>query len=156
MQSTEGDAQPGAAARDRGIADAGNEKSGFTQVRDLAWARANTPADARATWTDVTSAYATLSVMGPNARDLLQALTPSDLSDAALPFGTSRMIEIGYALVRALKDYPNMNRHYALVDGKAQLVTPDRVRRGRATLEEAVLELGWPRLGVLRLLSEQP
>ena len=32
----------------------------------------------------------------------------------------------------------------------AQLVTPDRVRRGRATLEQAVLELGWPRLGVLR------
>jgi len=74
-----------------------------TQVRDLAWARANTPADARATWTDVTSAYATLSVMGPNARDLLQALTPSDLSDAALPFGTSRLIEIGYALVRATR-----------------------------------------------------
>lgn len=31
-----------------------------------------------------------------------------------------------------------------------QLITPDRVRRGRATLEQAVLELGWPRLGVLR------
>ena len=31
-----------------------------------------------------------------------------------------------------------------------QLLTPDRVRRGRATLEEAVLELGWPRLGAVR------
>ncbi|MEO8603248.1 MAG: phosphatidylinositol-specific phospholipase C1-like protein [bacterium] len=31
-----------------------------------------------------------------------------------------------------------------------QLITPDRVRRGRATLEQAVLELGWPRLGSLR------
>lgn len=31
-----------------------------------------------------------------------------------------------------------------------RLITPDRVRRGRATLEQAILELGWPRLGVLR------
>jgi hypothetical protein len=31
-----------------------------------------------------------------------------------------------------------------------RLITPDRVRRGRATLEESILELGWPRLGVLR------
>ena len=31
-----------------------------------------------------------------------------------------------------------------------QLITPDRVRRGRATLDQAIQELGWPRLGVLR------
>lgn len=31
-----------------------------------------------------------------------------------------------------------------------QVLTPDRVRRGRATLEEAVLDLGWPRLGAVR------
>ncbi len=31
-----------------------------------------------------------------------------------------------------------------------RILTPDRLRRGRATLEQAVLELGWPRLGVLR------
>jgi hypothetical protein len=33
---------------------------------------------------------------------------------------------------------------------RRQLLTPDDVRRGRATLEEAVLTLGWPRLGVVR------
>jgi calcium-dependent phosphoinositide phospholipase C len=32
----------------------------------------------------------------------------------------------------------------------SRLITPDRVRRGKATLEEAVLTLGWPRLGALR------
>jgi len=92
-------------AYDAGVDPAAKAKAAanYASMRDLAWARANTPADARATWTDVTSAYATLSVMGPNARDLLQALTPSDLSDAALPFGTSRLIEIGYALVRATR-----------------------------------------------------
>jgi 4-methylaminobutanoate oxidase (formaldehyde-forming) len=74
-----------------------------TQVRDLAWARANTAADERATWTDVTSAFATISIMGPQSRALLQSLTPSDLSDSALPFGMSAMIELGYALVRATR-----------------------------------------------------
>ena len=31
-----------------------------------------------------------------------------------------------------------------------QLLTPDRVRRGQATLEQAVYNLGWPRLGAIR------
>jgi len=31
-----------------------------------------------------------------------------------------------------------------------QLITPDRIRRGQGTLEQAVLNLGWPRLGALR------
>jgi 4-methylaminobutanoate oxidase (formaldehyde-forming) len=74
-----------------------------TQTRDLAWARANTPPTACATWTDVTSGYATLSIMGPRSRELLQSLTPNDLSDAAVPFGTSTTIELGYALVRATR-----------------------------------------------------
>ena len=39
--------------------------------------------------------------MGPKSRDLLQALSPDDLSDAGFPFATSREIELGYALVRA-------------------------------------------------------
>ena len=33
---------------------------------------------------------------------------------------------------------------------RRKLVIPDDVRRGRPTLEEAVLTLGWPRLGALR------
>jgi hypothetical protein len=33
---------------------------------------------------------------------------------------------------------------------RRQVITPDDVRRGRSTLEEAVLGLGWPRLGVAR------
>jgi hypothetical protein len=33
---------------------------------------------------------------------------------------------------------------------KHQVITPDNVRRGRATLEEAVLTLGWPRLDAVR------
>jgi hypothetical protein len=33
---------------------------------------------------------------------------------------------------------------------RRKLITPDDVRRGRATLEEGVLTFGWPRLGVAR------
>ena len=51
--------------------------------------------------TDVTSAYATLSVMGPRSRDLLSRLTSADLSAAAFRFRDSREIDIGYARVRA-------------------------------------------------------
>jgi len=39
--------------------------------------------------------------MGPNARALLQSMTPNDMSDAAFPFATSQEIELGYAIVRA-------------------------------------------------------
>src|SRR4051812_26720919 len=39
---------------------------------------------------------------------------------------------IGYALVRALDDFPNMNNAYAEVDGKPTLVTPEHVNFGLA------------------------
>ena len=51
--------------------------------------------------TDVTSACATLSVMGPRSRDLVSRLTSADLSAAAFRFRDSREIDIGYARVRA-------------------------------------------------------
>jgi len=53
--------------------------------------------------TDVTGAYSVLSVMGPRSRELLQTLTPAQLSSEAFPFGTSQEIEMGYALVRATR-----------------------------------------------------
>ncbi|MDO8362385.1 MAG: FAD-dependent oxidoreductase [Actinomycetota bacterium] len=72
-----------------------------TQVRDFSYLKAAIPPDARAVLTDVTSGYATLSLMGPRSRPLLQSLTPADLSNEAFPFGTSRLIDLGYAIVRA-------------------------------------------------------
>ncbi|WP_243859252.1 multifunctional oxoglutarate decarboxylase/oxoglutarate dehydrogenase thiamine pyrophosphate-binding subunit/dihydrolipoyllysine-residue succinyltransferase subunit [Amycolatopsis arida] len=39
---------------------------------------------------------------------------------------------IGYAMVRALHDFPNMNRYYALIDGKPHAVTPEHVNLGLA------------------------
>ncbi|HVQ51275.1 MAG TPA: multifunctional oxoglutarate decarboxylase/oxoglutarate dehydrogenase thiamine pyrophosphate-binding subunit/dihydrolipoyllysine-residue succinyltransferase subunit, partial [Mycobacterium sp.] len=39
---------------------------------------------------------------------------------------------IGYALVQAVKKFPNMNRHFAEVDGKPNAVTPEHLNLGLA------------------------
>lgn len=70
-------------------------------VRDFAWLQRHIPDGARCVALDVTSGEACLAVMGPRARDLLQPLTTTDLSNAAFPFGTAQTIELGMALVRA-------------------------------------------------------
>ena len=72
-----------------------------TEVRDFNWLKRHIPADARCVLTNVTSGLGVMSIMGPNARALLQSLTPNDLSDTAFPFATSQEIELGYAIVRA-------------------------------------------------------
>ncbi|WP_171211154.1 FAD-dependent oxidoreductase [Ruegeria sp. HKCCA5426] len=51
--------------------------------------------------TDVTAGEGVLAVMGPNARTLLQKVSPADFSNAANPFGTAQEIEIGMGLARA-------------------------------------------------------
>ncbi|MBI07001.1 MAG: FAD-dependent oxidoreductase [Rhodospirillaceae bacterium] len=75
--------------------------SGEFQVSDFNWLKRHIPKGAHAVATDVTSGLATIGIMGPRARDLLSCLTKDDLSNKAFPFGSSREIELGYALVRA-------------------------------------------------------
>ena len=75
--------------------------SGATQTRDFSWLCRSIPAGAHALALDVSSAYAVLGLMGPRSRDLLATLTDTDLSTAAFPFATSRIIDLGYARVRA-------------------------------------------------------
>jgi glycine cleavage system T protein len=72
-----------------------------TQTRDFSWLCRHLPAEARAVAVDVSSAYAVLGLMGPRSRELLATLTDADLSNAAFPFGTSRIMDLGYARVRA-------------------------------------------------------
>jgi 4-methylaminobutanoate oxidase (formaldehyde-forming) len=72
-----------------------------TQTRDFLWLSRGIPASAAAVAVDVSSAYAVLGLMGPRSRELLGELTDADLSTAAFPFGTSRIIDLGYARVRA-------------------------------------------------------
>ncbi len=72
-----------------------------TEVKDFYWLKAHLPGDAHCLLTNVTSAMGVISLMGPRSRELLQSLTPADLSNSAFRFATSREIELGYGLVRA-------------------------------------------------------
>lgn len=72
-----------------------------TEVKDFNWLKRHIPDDAHAILTNVSSAMGVISVMGPNARALLQSICPNDLSHEAFPFATSQEIELGYAIVRA-------------------------------------------------------
>ena len=77
--------------------------SATSQVRDFHWLKSHILGDAHAHLTDLTSAQAVISIMGPKARDLLASLTDADVSNEAFPFGTSQLINIAYATVRATR-----------------------------------------------------
>ncbi|PUB18472.1 GcvT family protein [Yoonia sediminilitoris] len=71
-----------------------------TRVADFTWMQRNKGAF-NVVITDVTTGEGVLAIMGPRARDLLQAVSPNDFSNTANPFGTAQEIEIGMALARA-------------------------------------------------------
>jgi 4-methylaminobutanoate oxidase (formaldehyde-forming) len=72
-------------------------------TRDFAWIERQIRDDERASLVDVTSASSILSLMGPGAEALLSALSRDDFSKAAMPFGASRIVDAGYARVRATR-----------------------------------------------------
>ena len=71
-----------------------------TRLADETWLRRHA-GDANVVITDMTSSEAVIAVMGPNARALMQAVSPNDWSNEAHPFGLAREIEIGYGFARA-------------------------------------------------------
>jgi glycine cleavage system aminomethyltransferase T/glycine/D-amino acid oxidase-like deaminating enzyme len=76
--------------------------SAICQTRDLAWLKTQIAAlNAQCYVTDVTAGYVMLGLMGPQSRALLTAVSGADLSNEAHPFGASKLIEVGYATVRA-------------------------------------------------------
>jgi glycine cleavage system T protein len=70
-----------------------------TRLADETWMRRHI-GDFNVVITDVTAGEGVLAVMGPRARDLLQAVSPNDFSNAVNPFGTAQEIEIGMGLAR--------------------------------------------------------
>ncbi len=72
-----------------------------TEIRDFYWLKSSMPTGANCVLTNVTSSMGVISIMGPRSRELLQSLTPADMSHEAFPFATSREIELGYGIVRA-------------------------------------------------------
>ncbi len=76
--------------------------TGFA-THDFDWIARNIPDGMQAELVDVTSAYSVLSLMGPNARLVLEKVTSSDVSNAAFPFGRVRTVGIAGCPVRALR-----------------------------------------------------
>ncbi len=73
------------------------------QTRDMDLLRRRIRAGEFVTLTDMTSAYAVIGVMGPNARSLMLRLSPDDFSNDAFPYLTHREVEIGDTVARAAR-----------------------------------------------------
>jgi 4-methylaminobutanoate oxidase (formaldehyde-forming) len=71
-----------------------------SRVRDLHWMRRHLH-PFRATVTDITLDYAVIGIMGPNARNHLQAVTDASLAAANFAFSTSQPINVAGVDVRA-------------------------------------------------------
>jgi glycine cleavage system aminomethyltransferase T/glycine/D-amino acid oxidase-like deaminating enzyme len=77
--------------------------TGTSTMKDLDWLRRTIDPEARVAITDMTSAEAVISVMGPRSRELLGSMSDADVSNAAFPFATVREIDLGLAFVRAAR-----------------------------------------------------
>jgi len=70
---------------------------------DLGWMRRHQPVDGGVSIEDITSARACLGLWGPRARDILQSLTETDLSNEAFPYLTAKPVTIGVVPCLALR-----------------------------------------------------
>ena len=69
----------------------------------VGWLEQHIPPEAHVFVTDVTSGYNIINVQGPKSRQLISGLTTADMSNEAFPYLTMQEIDIGYALVKALR-----------------------------------------------------
>ena len=70
-----------------------------TRLADQTWMMRN-KGNFNVVITDVTAGEGVLAVMGPNARKLLELVSPNDFSNNINPFGTAQKIELGMGLAR--------------------------------------------------------
>ncbi|MEP4194458.1 MAG: FAD-dependent oxidoreductase [Aliishimia sp.] len=70
-----------------------------TRLADQTWMMRH-KGDFNVVITDVTAGEGVLAIMGPNARKLLQAVSPADFSNDVNPFGTAQEVELGMGLAR--------------------------------------------------------
>src|SRR5882672_472294 len=76
--------------------------TGFA-THDFDWITRQIPAGLDATLVDVTAAYSVLALMGPDARRVLEKVTPDDVSNGGFPFGRGRRLTLAGATVLALR-----------------------------------------------------
>ena len=95
-----------------------------------------------ATVTDMTAAYCLLTIQGPRSRELLQRVSPDDLSEEAFPYLTSQEIEVGYSRIRALRVT------YVGELGFELLIPSDQAQSVWETLESVGDDLGFRPVGL--------
>ncbi len=105
-----------------------------SQTRDKAWIRMHADPQWRFEIFDATSAYSLLSIHGPKARTILSAISGDDLSNAAVPFGAAREIDMAYARGWAI-------RRSFLGELGYELMMPSEFTQG---VYQALLEAGIP------------
>ena len=84
---------------DRFLVVVGENSHGHTET----WMRRNVGEDEFVTITDMTSGITQINVHGPKARELMQKVSATDLSNDAFPFMTAQEIDVGYFSVTALR-----------------------------------------------------
>jgi glycine cleavage system aminomethyltransferase T len=67
---------------------------GGVGMADKKWIGDHLPDDGSAQLVDLTSAWSTIGLWGPKARDVLECITPDDVSDPGFGFGTCRALEV--------------------------------------------------------------
>ncbi len=72
-------------------------------MADLKWFADHLPDDGSAQVQNLTSAWTTLGLWGPRARDILASLTRADISHEGFPFARCRTIEVGSLPVLAIR-----------------------------------------------------
>jgi 4-methylaminobutanoate oxidase (formaldehyde-forming) len=75
--------------------------TGF-RAHDLSWVASHLPKTG-CVLQDVTEAFGTLSLMGPKSRAVLAAVTTTDVTNAAFPFGTVQELVIAGVSLRAMR-----------------------------------------------------
>ena len=70
-----------------------------TRLADQTWMRRH-QGDFTVVITDVTAGEGVLAIMGPNARAIMEKISPNDFSNDANPFGTAQEVELGMGLAR--------------------------------------------------------
>jgi glycine cleavage system aminomethyltransferase T len=68
---------------------------GMDGPRDVKWFSGLLPEDGSATIVDATSAWCTIGLWGPRARDIVSSVTSDDLSHEGFPFARCRWVELG-------------------------------------------------------------
>jgi 4-methylaminobutanoate oxidase (formaldehyde-forming) len=122
--------------------------TGFA-THDFDWISRNLCGDVQVV--DVTSGQAVLSLMGPKSREILQALTPVDLSNAGFPFATAREISVANCPVWALRvTYVgelgwelHMPTEVAVTVYEALMASGQAVNAGYRVIETLRLEKGY-------------